>query len=121
MARPKWVWNLNGFAQLRQHPALVEAMTSSMLGAATGTPFEVEVWPHEGSGSGRGGGPRTSVQAWARTSEARDLLDRNPGALHEVLARTGIPFEAKFVHVTRSGKVRTATQAQRDHWTRGRS
>src|SRR5690606_33828776 len=55
----KWQWNLAGFAQLRNHPSLVDGMTSVAQRAATATPYEVrvEVWPH----SGRRSGPRTSV------------------------------------------------------------
>lgn len=91
MAKVKWRWNVAGFAELRNHPALVSAMESAMRSGAAGTPFEVEVWAHRG----RKAGPRTVVQAWARTPKAMRLVEDNPGAMHSVLAATGVPFQRK--------------------------
>ena len=53
-------FNVEGFAQLRNHPRLVAAMEQAAGGATTGTGLEVrtETWPHQG----RRSGPRTSVQ-----------------------------------------------------------
>lgn len=81
----KWQWNLAGFAQLRNHPSLVDGMTSVAQRAATATPYEVrvEVWPH----SGRRSGPRTSVQVWAESFDARKRANKNPGDLVAVLNR----------------------------------
>lgn len=86
MARARFKPNLAGFAALRSHPTLVAAMESAARSAAAGTPYEVEVWPHEG----RRTGPRTSVQIWARSTEARRRVNEDPGDLASVLSRTGI-------------------------------
>lgn len=87
MARSKvrWKFNTQGFAALRSHPTLVSAMESAANTAAAGTPFDVdvEVWPHEG----RRAGPRTSVQIWASSFEARRQVNRDPGALPATLGR----------------------------------
>lgn len=115
-AKVKWEWNIAGFAQLRSDPALVNEMAGAMVSAAAGTPFEVEVWSHVG----RRTGPRTSVQAWARSREAMAEVQRDPGSLLAVLHRTGLQVTEKKIYVTKAGKVRTATQAQIDNWTRGR-
>lgn len=77
----RWKWNIAGFAALRNHPTVVAAMSDAAHGAAAGTPFEVEVWPHAGIAAG----PRTSVQIWARSHEAQRLVARNPGALSSTL------------------------------------
>lgn len=87
MARSKvrWKTNIEGFAALRNHPTLVEAMASAAQSVAAGTPFdvEVEVWPHEG----RRAGPRTSVQIWARSFDARRRANQDPSALPAALGR----------------------------------
>lgn len=85
MAKPKWKFNVDGFAKLRNHPKLVTAMESGANSAATGTPFdvEVEVFPHQG----RRSGPRTSVQIWAKSAEARRAVNDQPGELTEALNR----------------------------------
>lgn len=86
MARTRFEINLAGFAALRSHPRLVGAMESAARSAAAGTPYEVEVWPHEG----RRTGPRTSVQIWARSEEARARVNENPGELAALITRGGI-------------------------------
>lgn len=79
----RWKWNVAGFAQLRNHPTLVRAMERAAESAADGTPFEVEVvtWPHAGVRTG----PRTSVQIWARSPQARRRVNRYPGELVNAL------------------------------------
>jgi hypothetical protein len=77
----KWKWNIAGFAQLRSHPSLVSEMRSAAESAAAGTPFDVVVWPHGGHRTG----PRTSVQVWAGSTEARVDVNRDPAALARVL------------------------------------
>lgn len=81
----RWQFNIDGFAQLRNHPALVAAMESSADRAAADTPFDVrvETWPHQG----RRTGPRTSVQIWANSHEARRIVNANPGELTATLNR----------------------------------
>lgn len=81
----KWKWNLSGFADLRNHPSLVSGMSSAAERAATATPYEVQVvvWPH----AGRRSGPRTSVQVWAESFDARKQANENPGDLVAVLNR----------------------------------
>jgi len=86
MARVKWKWNIEGFAALRMDAALVGAMEAAMSSAVAGTPFEVEVWPHAGIKAG----PRTSVQAWARTAEARRLARSHPEYMAGLLSRAGV-------------------------------
>lgn len=86
MARTRFKANLAGFAELRSHPALVGAMESAAKNAAAGTPYDVEAWPHEG----RRSGPRTSVQIWARSDEARKRVNDDPGDLAAVLGRVGL-------------------------------
>lgn len=82
----KFKFNIAGFAQLRNHPALVGAMSSAASRGSAGTPFDVEVvvWPH----SGISAGPRTSVQIWARSWDARRQVSRSPGELVAVLGRS---------------------------------
>lgn len=86
MARARFKANLAGWAALRQHPTLVSAMKAAADTAAVGTPYEVEVWPH----GGRGSGPRTSVQIWARSDEARARVNDNPGELSSLITRGGL-------------------------------
>lgn len=88
MAKVKWKWNVAAFAELRNHPTLVESMRSAAESAAASTPFDVEVavWPH----SGRRSGPRTSVQVWANSPDARKAVDVQPGRLVEVLNRANL-------------------------------
>lgn len=78
-------WNIDAFAELRNHPQLVSAMEAAANHAAASTPFEVEVevWPHQGIRSG----PRTSVQIWARSWDARKAVNDRPGELTAVLGR----------------------------------
>lgn len=116
--RVKWKWNVAGFAQLRNHPVLVAAMEDAALAAADSSPIEVqvEVWKHEG----RKRGGRTSVQIWAYGREAMRAVSRDPGQLTALLAQTGFRFQANTIYVTKAGKPRVATQAQIDHWTRGK-
>lgn len=87
MARSKvrWKFNVEGFASLRNHPTLVSAMESSAQQAAADTPFEVEVevWPHQG----RRSGPRTSVQIWASSYDARRQVNQQPPTLPAALGR----------------------------------
>lgn len=116
MARTRFKANLAGFGSLRSHPTLVGAMESAARSAAAGTPFEVEVWAHQG----RKTGPRTSVQIWARSPAATRALQADTGALIAVLARTGIPFTAKEIYRRKDGTLRTATRAQIDNWSGGR-
>lgn len=85
MAKVRWKFDIAGFAALRNHPRLVGSMRSAADAAAGGTPFDVEVvtWPH----AGRKEGPRTSVQIWANTYEARRRVNENPGELTAALGR----------------------------------
>jgi hypothetical protein len=85
MGKVKWKWNLPAFAELRNDPRLVDAMRRSADTAAQHTPYEVEVevWPHRG----RRTGPRTAVQIWANSPEARRRVNDNPGDLTAVLNR----------------------------------
>ena len=85
MAKVRWKFNTEGFAELRNHPVLVASMEASMRSATAGTPFEVETWAHRG----RKAGPRTVVQAWARTPEARKLANEDPAEMQRVLSRLG--------------------------------
>lgn len=84
----RFKWNIDGFAELRSHPTLVAAMESAAESAAAGTPFEVEVevFPHQG----RRRGPRTSVQIWANSWEARVAVNDRPGDLTSVLNRVNL-------------------------------
>lgn len=86
MGKVTFKWNMAGFAALRNHPALVAAMETAAHTAAAGTPFEVEVetFPH----AGRRSGPRTAVQTWAASSEARRAVNEDPAELVRVLSRT---------------------------------
>lgn len=88
MAKVRWEFDVDGFAALRNHPTLVGAMESGARSAAAGTPFEVDVvsWPHQG----RRSGPRTSVQVWANSFEARRQVNERPGELTAVLNRVGL-------------------------------
>lgn len=81
----RWKFNMDGFTALRNHPALVAAMEAAAHQATTNTPFEVrvEVWPHRGIKTG----PRTSVQVWADSPEARRRINENPGELVGLLDR----------------------------------
>lgn len=85
MAKARFRVNVEGFAELRNHPTLVAAMEDAADEAAAGTPFDVqvEVWPHRG----RRTGPRTSVQIWANSHEARRIVNANPGELTAILGR----------------------------------
>lgn len=88
MAKVKWKWNVQAFAELRSHPTLVGAMRSGAEAAASGTPFDVKVetWPHRG----RAAGPRTSVQIWASSLAARRAVDAQPGELVATLNRVRV-------------------------------
>lgn len=88
MAKIRWEFDLDGFAALRNHPSLVGAMSSAANQAAAGTGFDVNVvvWPH----AGRRSGPRTSVQIWANSFEARQAVNDNPGLLANTLNRASI-------------------------------
>lgn len=88
MAKVRWEFDIDGFAAIRNHPTLVGAMTSAAESAAAGTPFEVDVavWPHQG----RRTGPRTSVQIWANTFEARRQANEQPGTLTAALNRARV-------------------------------
>lgn len=88
MSKVRWKVNVDGLADLRNHPTLVGAMRSAADGAIVGTGFEVDVvtWPH----GGRRSGPRTSVQIWANTPRARVIVNRDPDTLVRVLNKARI-------------------------------